>query len=398
MYRYDLLIKNVNVFSGGNGLDVAVKDGFIVKTEKGLLSREAAKTVEASGKLLSPGFVDSHTHIDKALIPGDPSATDLLSAITASEKYVNRLAEEKILGDILDRSRKVLNMAISQGTTAIKTNVLINKAWRLKALEAMLELREEYRDRIDLYTVVPWERDFENDIDSMASRGAVDFIGGYPSLSADYKEDLDFIFKKALRFGLPIDIHVDESDTPDIGCFEYVLDKTIETGLAGKVTCGHVTALSAAGMDEKRAKAAIERAARAGINITTLTSCNLFLMNSGRRGPTRVKEFIEAGVNVAIASDNIRDPFRPFGNADLLEEALLCAQVHKFGLPNQLEKIFSMISVNGAKNTLLGDCGIHPGAEADMVLLDAPSVQEAIISQAKKILVIKRGTAVYSEQ
>jgi cytosine deaminase len=123
----------------------------------------------------------------------------------------------------------------------------------------------------------------------------------------------------------------------------------------------------------------------------------MFLMGSGRRGPTRVKEFLDAGVNVAVASDNIRDPFRPFGNANLLEEALLTAQVHKLALPDQLKKVFDMITYNGAKNSLLDNYGTHTGAIADLVLLDAATEHEALVSQARKLLVIKHGKVIYGE-
>jgi cytosine deaminase len=391
----DLLIRNVNILGQGEGLDVAIKDGRIAQIGKNIPT--AAVCIEGLGKFLSPGFVDSHTHIDKAFVPGDPSGMDLMSAIAAWERYERGLPEGQIYGDILARSRKLLDMAVRGGTTAIKTNVLISPAWKLKALDAMTRLRDEYRDRIDILTAVPWKPGFEKELDEAAFRGEVDFVAGYPALSGDYRSDVDAIFKKADQFGLPIDIHVDESDVPTIDCFEYVLDKTIETGMGGRVTCGHVTALSAAGMDERRAKEAVEKTAKAQVNITSLTSCNLFLMGSDRRGPTRVKEFLDAGVNVAVASDNIRDPFRPFGNADLLEEALLTAQVHKLVLPDQLKKVFDMITYNGAKNSLLNNYCLQAGAAADLVLLDAATGQEAIISQARKLLVIKRGKVIYSE-
>jgi cytosine deaminase len=317
-----------------------------------------------------------------------------MSAIAAWERYERGLPESQIYGDILARSRKLLDMAIRNGTTAIKTNVLISPAWKLKALDAMTQLRDEYRGRIDILTAVPWEKGFEKDLDAAVK--AVDFIAGYPTLSGDYRADVDMIFRKAEQFGLPIDIHVDESDAPDISCFEYVLDKTIAAGMQGLVTCGHVTALGAPGLDEKRAARAIEKTAKAGVHITTLSSCNMYLMSGERRGPTRVREFLEAGVNAAVASDNIRDPFRPFGNANLLEEALLTAQIHKLALPEQLEKVFDMISVNGAKNSLLDGYGIREGGAADLVVLDAGSVPEAILSQARVVLTLKRGKPVYS--
>jgi cytosine deaminase len=156
------------------------------------------------------------------------------------------------------------------------------------------------------------------------------------------KEKVDCIFEFAEKYNLNIDIHVDESDYPDIECFKYVIRKTKDKKWNGNVTCGHVTALSAIGFPDDEANKAIIDSVQANINIITLSSCNLYLMSSNRRGVTRVREFLKAGSNISFASDNVRDPFRPFGNANMLEEALITAQINKFGmrLHAQLNLVF----------------------------------------------------------
>jgi hypothetical protein len=135
------------------------------------------------------------------------------------------------------------------------------------------------------------------------------------------------------------------------------------------------------------------------IFIAALPSCNLYLMGRKdkqpiRRGVTRVKDFLKAGVNIAYASDNIRDPFRPYGNADMLEEGLLTAQVLQMGTPSELETVFRMGTYNPAKILGLKNYGTQVGCKADLVLLEAASPSEALISQATKAYVFKNGKPV----
>lgn len=132
--------------------------------------------------------------------------------------------------------------------------------------------------------------------------------------------------------------------------------------------------------------------------MTTLTSCNLYLMSDARRGPTCVKRLMEAGVPVSIASDNVRDPFRPYGNADLLQEALLTAQVHKLAGENQLTQVFRMITENPAANCLISDYGLREGCRADFVLLDAQSPAQAVLRGGGVLLRYAGGSPLEIEQ
>ena len=237
---------------------------------------------------------------------------------------------ERAAEDILRRASRVIDMELSHGTGAIKTHVLFDDMWGSVPAETMYQLKKTYRDRINLQAIVPWVPEKEAELRRLAKAGMVDFLGGYPTLTPDYRETVDGLFAFAREYDLPIDLHVDEADEPNVDCFEYVLEQTIACGMQGRVSAGHVTALCAVADD--RARRAIARAREAQINIITLPSCNMYLMGRKdrqpiRRGVTRVDEFLKAGVNVAYASDNIRDPFRPFGNGNLLEEGLFCAQV-----------------------------------------------------------------------
>lgn len=411
MSEYDLIIKNGNIFGGGLFLqretDMAIKDGKIVKIDKSIQA-EADTVIDGTGKLVSPGFVDSHMHIDKALLADDDGTTTLEEALLRSdykgmEKY-SSMSEEDILQDILTRSSRIVEMAISHGTTCLKSTPLVNKTWGMLAHRAMVILKERYRDKINILTATPYDAAFDGEWRAAAEAGEIDFVGGYANIdfkddginteSDDYKSAVDRMFSLAKEYDLPIDMHCNESDAPNIDAFLYVIEKTMDMQWQDRVTCGHVTALYADGLDPDVAITATSRTAKAHVNVTTLTSCNLYLMDWKRRGTTRVGDLLTAGVNVSIGSDNIRDAFRPFGNADLVEEALLTAQVHKFSTHAELAKVFGMITYNPAFNCLLPAYGTLPGCDADLVILDAPDTTEAIIRKAKAKYVIKSGRIV----
>lgn len=409
--NYDYLIKNVNLYYGKGRMDekkdVAIKDGYIVAVGENLPEAEANEVIAAEGKLLSPAFVDSHMHIDlnytydyEYAVPSLIGGARVFRSIFDCHR---NMTKKEMYDDIWERSAKTLDNCMIHGTCAVKTNVTYFEQWKGLAFDVMLDLKEAYKERCDLYNCITFTNPipdpvFEQEVvplwEKMAEEGKVDFVSGYPHKHPNRREVIDSIFARAKRFGLPIDIHCDESDVPNLECFSYVLDKIMENKMEGKVTLGHVTALSSKTLDEQLAQELIEKAARADVNITSLTSCNMFLMQSTRRGPTRVKELTNAGVNIAVASDDVREVLRPFGNCDLLEEALLTAQVHQMGTAEELRQVFDMVSYNPARNTLIPNYGVEKGCKADLVLLDAATPEAAILSQCSKLYVFKNGRKV----
>lgn len=414
--KYDLILRNGNIYGGGmllqKNMDMAIKDGMIVKIDK-VIEGSADTVFDISGKMISPGFIDSHMHIDKALIMNDDETKTLVTAIDRSlsvlnERFAGR-SDEEIYADIMECSSEILNMCISHGTTAIKTHVMIGGVYKMLALQAMTELKARYKDQIDIYTVVPYLEEFDAEWREAAEKGWIDFIGGCPNLefgenvdnayeNSDPKPYIDLVFDLAKTYNLPIDLHTDESDRPNIDAFLYIIEKTMENRMQGRVTASHVTALDTPGIDPVEAAVAVARCAKARVSVTSMTSCNLYLMDWGRRGPTKVRDFLDAGVSVAIASDNIQDAFRPYGNANLIEEALLTAQVHKFTTHAEFARLFEMITYNPAENILAENYGTLVGCVADIVVIDAPDTTEAILSKSKASFVFKRGKLVAKDE
>lgn len=398
---YDFIIKNANLYLGNGQMklntDIAIKDGLITKVETGIDIETTVQVYEAGGKLVVPGFMDTHMHIDKAFTMDNDATLSLIEACANSERQSDSYfgwSEEKIYEEIMEHAGKVVEMCIVHGTTLLKTNVLFTPTWKTLALKAMTELKEKYKDYITIQSCVGFVDEYREELLESAKRGEVDCIGGYPHLAPDHKAITDDCFMLAKKFNLPVDLHCDEADVINLDCFQYIIESTKKHGMEGKVTCGHVTALNATNISEEEAEKIIEEAAAVSMNVTSLTSCNMYLMNMTRRGPSRVRQLTEAGVNVAVASDNVRDTFRPFGNCDLLEEALLTAQVHKFGSTEWLRKTMDMVTYNPAKNAVAKNYGLDVGCKADLCIIDAPTPEEAILSRAKREIVMKGGKVV----
>lgn len=399
MQVLDYLIKNAKIFKQNETKDIGISNGKIsIIKEK--LENEATNVIDANNMLLAPSFVDSHTHLDKALSSKELNANGLLDAINQATEFQRSLSLNEVKNNVKERASKVIEWEAENGSCAIKSHVLADDIWKMEALFALNELKEEFKEKIDVINITPYNPAIDKEWRDAAQNHQIDFIAGYPWLQGGdgYANETDLLFELAIKYDLPLDLHVNESDAADVRCFEYVLKKTIETGLGNRVTCGHVTALNA--VDDKKASELIELAAKAKINIITLPSCNMYLMGRNdkqpiRRGLTRVKEFLDAGVNISFASDNIRDPFRPFGNGNMLEEALFTAQCIQFGTGNQLDTVFEMGTYNPAKNCLLDNYGIYEGSNASFNIFYEESAAMAIISQKPLAYVFHNGKLTY---
>ncbi len=401
---YDLLIRDATVYGRGEHLDVAVSEGVIREVAPGIQAA-ARREIQASSQLVTPGFVDSHMHLDKVLVTGKSESKTLDEAIRNFTEYCRSLPEGSYQEDILTRARQVVRKAVQAGSTTLRTHVNIEASTGLSGIEALNALREELKDHVDiLITSLPNFFDGPEAqkkrlelVDYACRNHMIDFIGGAPHSHDNWAEITEQLFELAARHQMPLDLHVDESDAPHVDNFEQVADLTLKYGMEGRVSCGHVTALNA--VDDDTAARVIAKAKKADLHIITLPSCNLYLMGRSdrqpiRRGVTRIREFLEAGVNISYASDNIRDPFRPLGNGDMLEEGLLTAQVAQMVVPSDLETIFRMGTMNPARGVGLSGYGTDPGCRADLVILDAPSVPEALLSQCDRVAVIKNGRVV----
>jgi cytosine deaminase len=383
-------------------LDLAVgADGRIAALAPAIAPQAAEKVIDLRGKLVVPGLVDAHQHLDKSRTRGlvaNPAAT--LEAASAAYRTFAAAATRE---DIMRRAERTLDICLAHGTVAIRNHTNLESDSGLRAIEAMIELRERCRDRITLQVVAHLTGDAPRRLDAArqwlaaAIAAGADVIGGVPQYADEPLAFLDLLFESAERSGLPLDMHIDEHLDRERLLFGAIIERTRAHGMQGRVTAGHCCALSAAPPDE--ARRIIVGLAEAGIAVVTLPAANLFLQgrDAGElppRGLTRVRELIAAGVRVAAASDNIQDPFVPIGSGDLLEVARWALVAGQLGLAD-LRVAFDMVAAVPAAILGLGaNWGIRTGAPADLLIADADDVDDLVATGASNRAVLVGGRLV----
>jgi cytosine deaminase len=307
---------------------------------------------------------------------------------------------------VMERSRNVLDMAVRSGTVAIRAHPDVDLIQGLIGVSTALELKEEYRDLLDLQIVAfPQEGILKSqgtlELMEEAVRMGADVVGGCPYNELgwdDTQRHVDHVFDIAQRHHLPIDMHADfADDTSDrrFAAVEYIARKTIETGYQGRVALGHVTSLGSLDADELAP--IIDLLQEAQIHIVTLPATDTYLggrkdTKNARRGLTPVRALHGAGVNVAYSSNNIRNAFTPFGKADPLVIGNLLAHLIQFGTFQHQAAIIDMATHNGARVMNIDrDYGIAVGNRADLVILDTTLVADALLDMPVRSWVIKRG-------
>jgi cytosine/creatinine deaminase len=359
-----------------------------------------APSTDLAGKLVVPGLVDAHQHIDKSrTIASVPNPRgDLEGAVEVFKAYATTMTRE----DVMARAERTLAACSARGTVAIRSHANVDPETECRGIEALVEMREKWRDRIRLQVVgflsrgSPGSNKAREWLDNSIAAGA-DVIGGTPARVADYGPFLDLLFSAAERTGLPIDLHLDEHLDVNNLHFEAVIERTRAHGMQGRVVASHSCALAALAPDA--AQRIIEGLAEAGIGVITLPTANLFLQGRDAdrlapRGLTRVNELAAAGVTVACGSDNIQDPFVPTGSGDMLEIArwtLLAAHLGSHELP----RAFTMASINPARLMgLAADYGLREGARADLLITDAADCADLVAGGALSRVVLFGGKLV----
>lgn len=335
-----------------------------------------------AGGLLLPGLVDAHVHLDKTatFTPGARPPAGLMDAIAQSQADRARWTPD----DLARRAEWALLRAWGHGTVALRTHVdwadAVPPAW-----EVIGELARDWRGRVQVQRVSLTALSTLADPargPAIAERVARDagVLGAFiPPVAADFAGPVDAVFRLAGRFGLELDFHVDEGLDASARGFDAVVEATENHGFAGRVTCGHACALGMRALDE--IAPLLARAAAAGVRLVSLPLTNLFLQDRQplgtprRRGLAPVREALGAGLPVAIASDNVCDPFHPYGDYDLLEALRVAVRVAH--LDDALPAQFARVTRDPADILGLPDGGLlRAGAPADFIRLGATSAHE----------------------
>ncbi|HEX3175293.1 MAG TPA: amidohydrolase family protein [Methylomirabilota bacterium] len=395
----DLHLRHARVPDREELVDIVIEEGRItsigVATETAVAG--ARETIDLDGRVVTAGLVEAHVHLDKALL--DDRVTATAGTLEEAIRVTGEAKRSFTVDDIRERARRALDLAVRAGTTAMRTHVEVDPIVGLAGMEAVLPLRDEYRPALDLQICAfPQEGivgapGTEGLLRRALTMGA-DLIGGCPYTDADGAEHVRIVFGLAVAFGVDVDFHVDFADEADHLHIRDIVAETERTGWRGRVAVGHLTELAAVApyhQDEL-----IAHIAGAGIGVIALPITDLYLMGrrdvvNVRRGLTPVRRLLDGGVRVALASNNIRNPFTPVGTADLADLPYLAAVAAHMGTPADLLRLLATITAHPAAILRLPEYGLDPGRRADLVAWDCRRVTDIVAARPQRTLVIKRG-------
>ncbi|MBX5148855.1 amidohydrolase family protein [Rhizobium lentis] len=399
---FDLIVRNANLPDGRTGIDIGVQRGRIAAVERDLQA-QAGEEIDATGRLVSPPFVDPHFHMDATLSLGLPRMNisgTLLEGIALWAELRPIVTKE----ELVDRALRYCDLAVTQGLLFIRSHVDTSDP-RLVTVEAMIEVRERVAPYIDLQLVAfPQDGYYRSPgaIDALnrALDMGVDIVGGIPHFErtmGDGTASVEALCRIAADRGLPVDMHCDETDDPLSRHIETLAAQTIRFGLQGRVAGSHLTSMHS--MDNYYVSKLIPLMAEAEINVIPNPLINIMLQGRHdtypkRRGMTRVRELMDAGLNVSFGHDCVMDPWYSMGSGDMLEVGHMAIHVAQMAGIEDKKKIFDALTVNSARTMGLEGYGIEKGCNADLVILQARDTLEALRLKPNRLAVIRRGKIV----
>ncbi len=398
----DLLVRNATLPSGETGQDIAVKDGRIAEVRPNI-EAEASETLDAGGHLVSPPFVDSHFHMDATLSLGLPRLNESGTLLEGIALW-GELKPDLTVEAIKRRALALCRWSIARGTLAIRSHVDVCDD-RLLAVEALLEVRDEVKDWIDLQLVAFPQDGYLRyggapaNLKRALDKG-VDVVGGIPHFErtmSDGAFSVRLLCEIAAERGLLVDMHCDESDDPLSRHIESLAYETQRLGLQGRVTGSHLTSMHS--MDNYYVTKLMALMKEAEVHAVANPLINITLQGRHdsypkRRGMTRVKELLRQGINVAFGHDCVMDPWYSMGSHDMLEVAHMGLHVAQMTGVAEQQACFAAVTEIGAKVMQLESYGLAPGCHADMVILQAQDVLEALRLKPARLAVIRRGKVI----
>lgn len=386
----DLLIKNVRAL-GGDACDVQIHDGAITAIGPNLMASSNATVIDGGDRLLFPGFVDAHTHMDKTLLGLGWYRNEVGPLLTDKIENERRLRRERAI-DSHQQSTRHARLAIATGTTHIRTFVDIDTEVELRGFEGVMQTRDDFRDALDIQVVAfPQSgmliRPGTVELMETALVNGATVVGGLdPSaIDRDPAKHLDVIFGLAEKYDVDVDIHLHEPG--DLGAFsvELIAERTKALSWQGRVVISHAICLG--GVDE----------AYLGRLIDLLLENDITIMShgpSGLRPVPSVKRLYEAGVRMCTGNDGIRDAWGPLNMPDMLLRTFLVAYRNNLRRDDEIEMVLDIATYGGARVLVDTAYGLSPGCRADLVLVDGETHVSAVIDRPPRWLVLKGGKIV----
>jgi cytosine deaminase len=393
---FDILVKNaITRKLPGKPVQIGIQGGKIVKVAESVAG-DAKQTIDAAGHLVTESFVNGHLHLckvytlammdDEAL--GAYTGESMGGAMTAIElaAKVKEKYDEKW---IIENVRKAVNLAVRFGNTHIRAFADTDTTGKLEGVKALIKAREEFKDRVEIQVVafpqdgVVRDPGAEDYVEQALKLGA-DVVGGIPWIEyteTDEQEHIDRMFRLAKKYNKDVSMLIDDAGDATLKTLEMLAVKTIKEGWEGRVTVQHARAMALYPEPYYRKIEYLLKKGRIGV------------VSDPQTGPlyARVKSLYKAGVSIALGQDDIADAYYPFGRNNMLEIAFLAAHLMWMTGRDELEILYDLITTNAAKALGIKDYGLKEGCDADLVVLDAGSVWEAIWNHEAPLHVIKDG-------
>ena len=395
----DLILRNA-MLADGAAVDIGIAAGKVAALSARLAA--SGPELDLAGRLVVPGFVETHLHLDKSCILERCQSTR--GTLDEAIAEVSRAKRQFRADDVFERASRTLEKAILQGTTHIRTHVEVDPGIGLRGFEGIKRVAEAYRWAVDVdICVFPQEGLTNNPGTEELMREALgqgaSAVGAAPYTDPDPHQQIERVFRMARDFDVDIDMHLDLGDSPEQMDVDFVCDMTERHGYGGRVTIGHVTKMSL--LPPERFEQLARRLGEAGVAVTVLPSTDLFLMgrgqrNGGVRGVLAAHELLHHGVNCSLSTNNVLNPFTPFGDCSLLRMANLYANVCHVGTHDGMRSCFDMITKRSAKLLRLGDYGVEVGKSADLVALDCTTPEQGLAELAVPLCGFKRGRKTFT--
>ena len=399
----DLILRNARLVDADRrATDIGIENGKIVAIQPELAAQ--GETIDLGGRLISSGFVETHIHLDKSCILDRCTSDrgDLEEAIGQVAKAKKAFTPE----DVYARATRTLEKAILQGTTHMRTHLEVDPVVGLRSLEGVQPLIKDYAWAIDLeICVFPQEGLLNNaGTDELMVQGlkhGCQVVGAAPYTDSNPPGQIDRVFEMAREFDVDVDMHLDFGPTADGMDVDHVCRRTDQYKYGGRVAIGHVTKATSLPTDKFEAMA--KRLADAGVALTVLPSTDLVLMgrhhrhdHNSTRGVVPAHKLITQGVNCALSSNNVLNPFTPFGDCSLMRMANLYANIAQVGKRTDMRACFDMITRRPAQLMRLKDYGVAIGKTADLVVLDATDPDMAVAELVPVLYAFKRGRRTFT--
>jgi len=391
----DLVIRNARLRSG-RICDITVAAGHIQRIGERTAGSARAE-IDAQSKLVTETFVIAHLHLDKVMTGSFAEEAALeqyhgsgMGGTMTAIETASRVKEHYVESEIVDRVRKVLVEAEYNGVSHIRAFADVDTKAKLTGVRALVKIKDEFKDRIGIQVVafpqdgIIREPGTEELLYKSMELGA-DVVGGIPWIEytdEDSKKHTDIAFEIAKKHDADIAMLTDDAGDPELRTTEYLASSAIRNGWIGRVAACHARATSLYNEVYHRKLCALLKKADAGV------------VSDPHTGPlhVRVKDLLDAGVTVALGQDDVYDAYYTYGRCNMLEVAFLGSHLLWMMTPHDRELLYDMITLNPAKIMRIKGYGLSEGNPANLVVLGAGDLREALAYHSEPLYVIRNGT------